>query len=169
MPETQAMKDYIEEALASDFICQPPHLPLLASLLRRKMTTCPQRFMWGQNFYKVYQKECKVKAVTKWPAPTSVKELQIFLVFVNIYRRFIHNYDTIMTPLTSIGVQGVQDFFLKILYKNLNNNIRLIFYTSEKVSTMPIFLFANTLHWISHIFFKWRNTVLEEYLNLCLV
>lgn len=33
--------------------------------------------------------ETKVKAVTEWPQPTTLKELQRFRGFANFYRRFI--------------------------------------------------------------------------------
>ncbi|KAK3540704.1 hypothetical protein QTP70_034654 [Hemibagrus guttatus] len=42
----------------------------------------------------------KVQAVTEWPAPTSVRELQRFLGFANFYRRFIRNYSSVAGPLT---------------------------------------------------------------------
>ena len=35
---------------------------------------------------------CKVKIVTEWPEPTLIKEIQIFLGFMNFYRRFIVQY-----------------------------------------------------------------------------
>ncbi|KAK3520633.1 hypothetical protein QTP70_029421 [Hemibagrus guttatus] len=44
----------------------------------------------------------KVQAVTEWPAPTSVRELQHFLGFANFYRRFIRNYSSVASPLTSL-------------------------------------------------------------------
>ena len=44
----------------------------------------------------------KVKAITSWPAPKSVKELQSFLGFANFYRRFIDNYSGITKVLTSL-------------------------------------------------------------------
>ncbi|KAK3521101.1 hypothetical protein QTP86_001892, partial [Hemibagrus guttatus] len=44
----------------------------------------------------------KVQAVTEWPAPTSVRELQRFLGFTNFYRRFIQNYSSVAGPLTSL-------------------------------------------------------------------
>lgn len=47
----------------------------------------------------------KVQAITGWPTPTSVKELQLFLAFANFYRRFIRNYSTITAPLTAL-LQG---------------------------------------------------------------
>ncbi|KAK3552329.1 hypothetical protein QTP86_010372 [Hemibagrus guttatus] len=42
----------------------------------------------------------KVQAVTKWPSPTTVKELQRFLGFANFYRHFICNYSSVAGPLT---------------------------------------------------------------------
>ncbi|KAK3558224.1 hypothetical protein QTP86_013978 [Hemibagrus guttatus] len=44
----------------------------------------------------------KVHALTDWPEPTMVKELQCFLGFANFYRRFIKNYSTVAAPLTSL-------------------------------------------------------------------
>ncbi|KAK3574835.1 hypothetical protein QTP86_018424 [Hemibagrus guttatus] len=44
----------------------------------------------------------KVRAVTDWPAPTTVRELQRFLGFANFYRRFIRNYSSVVGPLTSL-------------------------------------------------------------------
>uniref|UniRef100_A0A8C1UTM1 Gypsy retrotransposon integrase-like protein 1 n=1 Tax=Cyprinus carpio TaxID=7962 RepID=A0A8C1UTM1_CYPCA len=46
--------------------------------------------------------EAKVKAVTEWPQPSTVKELQRFLGFANFYRRFIRNYSMVASPLTSL-------------------------------------------------------------------
>ncbi|KAK3549060.1 hypothetical protein QTP70_030130 [Hemibagrus guttatus] len=39
----------------------------------------------------------KVRAVTKWPAPTPVRDF-----FANFYRRFIRNYSMVAGPLTSL-------------------------------------------------------------------
>ncbi|KAK3526101.1 hypothetical protein QTP70_015426, partial [Hemibagrus guttatus] len=44
----------------------------------------------------------KVRAVSKWPAPATIKELQRFLGFANFYRRFIRNYSSVAAPLTSL-------------------------------------------------------------------
>lgn len=44
----------------------------------------------------------KVKAVTEWPKPSTIKALQRFLGFTNFYRRFILNYSTTADPLTSL-------------------------------------------------------------------
>ncbi len=44
----------------------------------------------------------KVEAITSWPRPTTIKELQRFLGFSNFYRRFIANYSSITSPLTDL-------------------------------------------------------------------
>ncbi|KAK3550529.1 hypothetical protein QTP70_000030 [Hemibagrus guttatus] len=44
----------------------------------------------------------KVRSVTEWPAPATVRELQRFLGFANFYRRFIRNYSSVAGPLTSL-------------------------------------------------------------------
>ncbi|SGY86371.1 BQ5605_C009g05813 [Microbotryum silenes-dioicae] len=44
----------------------------------------------------------KVKAITSWPTPTSLKELQQFLGFCNFYRRFIEGYSRVIAPLTRL-------------------------------------------------------------------
>ncbi|KAL0192767.1 hypothetical protein M9458_011063, partial [Cirrhinus mrigala] len=46
--------------------------------------------------------ERKVEAIRFWPTPTSIKELQRFLGFSNYYRRFIHNYSSITSPLANL-------------------------------------------------------------------
>ncbi|KAI2644696.1 Retrotransposon-like protein 1 [Labeo rohita] len=55
--------------------------------------------------------EAKVRAVTQWPQPQTLKELQRFLGFANFYRRFIRGYSIIAAPLTSMTKRGSQ--FLK--------------------------------------------------------
>ncbi len=46
--------------------------------------------------------EQKVRAVVNWPQPTTLKELQCYLGFVNFYRRFIRNFSTIAASMTSM-------------------------------------------------------------------
>lgn len=44
----------------------------------------------------------KAEAVTSWPQPKTSKELQHFLGFVNLYRKFISGFSTMSAPLMSI-------------------------------------------------------------------
>ena len=41
----------------------------------------------------------KVNAITLWPAPYKVKDLQSFLGFANFHHHFIWNYSNICVPL----------------------------------------------------------------------
>lgn len=44
----------------------------------------------------------KVKTVLEWPQPTTQRELQSYLGFVNFYMRFIHIYSSRAVPLTAL-------------------------------------------------------------------
>jgi len=44
----------------------------------------------------------KLKAVSNWPMPTKVKNIQEFLGFCNFYCRFIKNYSTLAHPLFNL-------------------------------------------------------------------
>uniref|UniRef100_A0A3B1IV37 Gypsy retrotransposon integrase-like protein 1 n=1 Tax=Astyanax mexicanus TaxID=7994 RepID=A0A3B1IV37_ASTMX len=50
----------------------------------------------------VLMDDSKVDAVTSWPVPQSIKDLQRFLGFANFYRRFIRNFSAIAAPLTAL-------------------------------------------------------------------
>ncbi|XP_053085639.1 uncharacterized protein LOC128317488 [Pangasianodon hypophthalmus] len=54
----------------------------------------------------VYMDQDKVTAITNWPVPTTVKELQRFLGFANFYRRYIRGFSNIALPLTSLLKKG---------------------------------------------------------------
>ncbi|KAK3543934.1 hypothetical protein QTP70_031846 [Hemibagrus guttatus] len=57
---------------------------------------------YNVSYQGVEMDNSKITAVTEWPRPTRVKELQHFLGFANFYRCFIHNYSTTAAPLTSL-------------------------------------------------------------------
>jgi hypothetical protein len=44
----------------------------------------------------------KIKTVKEWKEPTNVKGIQSFLGFANFYRRFVHDFSKITTPLTKL-------------------------------------------------------------------
>jgi len=42
----------------------------------------------------------KVESILNWRAPRSVKDVQIFIGFAHIYRRFIENFSKVCKPIT---------------------------------------------------------------------
>ena len=50
----------------------------------------------------------KVSAILDWPTPSSVKDVQSFLGFAKFYRKFIHNYSALASPLTSLTKKGIK-------------------------------------------------------------
>ena len=50
----------------------------------------------------------KVSAILDWPVPRSVKDVQSFLGFANFYRKFIHNYSALASPLTSLTRESIK-------------------------------------------------------------
>ena len=44
----------------------------------------------------------RIKAVKNWPKPTSVKDIQVFISFANLYQRFIRGFSKIAASLTSM-------------------------------------------------------------------
>ena len=54
-------------------------------------------FIIGHNGIQMDPK--KVQAVTDWPRPSTVKEVQSFLGFANFYRRFVKDFGRIARPL----------------------------------------------------------------------
>ena len=57
-------------------------------------------FIMGKDGIKMDPK--KVEAVTTWPTPKSVKDIQSFLGFANFYWRFIKDYSKEAEPLTQM-------------------------------------------------------------------
>ncbi|XP_068662914.1 uncharacterized mitochondrial protein AtMg00860-like [Aristolochia californica] len=46
--------------------------------------------------------QTKIQAVTDWPPPISITTLREFLGLTGYYRKFIHNYGHIATPLNNL-------------------------------------------------------------------
>ena len=60
----------------------------------------------------------KTSAVSSWPTPTNVKDVQKFLGFTGFYRRFIQDYAKVARPLTELlrGCNPRQSKRKKITY-----------------------------------------------------
>ena len=50
----------------------------------------------------IRMEEERIEAVTNWPEPKSVRDVQVFMGFANFYRRFIRGFSKIAAPLTSM-------------------------------------------------------------------
>ena len=48
----------------------------------------------------ISKKAKRIKVVRKWPEPKSVRDIQVFLGFVNFYWQFIQDFSKIAAPLT---------------------------------------------------------------------
>jgi hypothetical protein len=46
--------------------------------------------------------DSKIKAVTEWPVPHNVQQIQSFLGFCNFYRRYVKDYSKIANPLYAV-------------------------------------------------------------------
>ncbi len=44
----------------------------------------------------------RVQAVTDWPTPSSLKDVQQFLGFSNFYRKFILKFSSVVAPLSAL-------------------------------------------------------------------
>ena len=52
----------------------------------------------------------KVKVITKWSISKLVKKTQLFLEFINFYKKFMQNYSKVTAALTDI-IKKKQEFF----------------------------------------------------------
>ncbi len=87
-------------------------LKRLRELLFLKAEKCsfhqPSMQFLGYNINSdgIQMDERKVEAIKAWlppcPTPSTIKELKCFLGFSNFYRRFIHDYSIITSPLTNL-------------------------------------------------------------------
>ena len=50
----------------------------------------------------------KVEAITAWPVPTKVKEVQLFLGLANFYRHFVDNFSKVVKPLYKLTRKDIE-------------------------------------------------------------
>lgn len=80
--------------------------------------------------------QSKVKAITDWPEPQKICNIQSFLGFANFYCRFIHNYSDIVTPLTRLTRKNIPWNFTEDCQTSFNN-------LKKAFTTAPILT-----HWV---------------------
>uniref|UniRef100_A0A4W5M335 Gypsy retrotransposon integrase-like protein 1 n=1 Tax=Hucho hucho TaxID=62062 RepID=A0A4W5M335_9TELE len=78
----------------------------------------------------------KVQAVTDWPTPGSVKEVQRFLGFANFYRKFILKFSSVVAPLSAL-TKGNNDGFCWSPEAELAFNELKRRFTSAPILTLP--------------------------------
>lgn len=44
----------------------------------------------------------RVQTITEWPTPNSFRDIQVFIGFVNFYRRFIYAFSRVVAPITDL-------------------------------------------------------------------
>ena len=50
----------------------------------------------------------KLKGISDWPVPTTVKQVRAFLGFGNFYRRFIRKFSELALPLNNLLKKDMQ-------------------------------------------------------------
>ena len=78
----------------------------------------------------------KVKAVSDWPAPRNLTELQCFIGFANFYRRFINHFSRITQPLHELTKKNV-DFVWNPACQSAFDSLKTAF------TSAPILKIAN--------------------------
>ena len=79
--------------------------------------------------------DSKVKAITEWPAPTTVRGVRSFLSLANFYRRFIKDYVMLAKPLTDL-MQKDKAFTWRSAEANAFTSLKSCF-TTAPILTYP--------------------------------
>ncbi|XP_059073577.1 uncharacterized mitochondrial protein AtMg00860-like [Cryptomeria japonica] len=58
----------------------------------------------GADGVKVHQE--KIQAILDWPPPTNISELRGFLGLCSYYKRFVHGFSQLASPLTYLTKKG---------------------------------------------------------------
>ena len=78
----------------------------------------------------------KIEAVSEWPIPTSVTEIQSFLGLVRYYRRFVQDFSRIAAPMTRLTQKNMKFMWSEVC----ENKFQLL---KEKLTTTPVLTLPN--------------------------
>ena len=78
--------------------------------------------------------EVKTKAITDWPVPKKVKDVQRFLGLANFYRRFVENFSKIATPMNKL-LRKEQQWEWKEKQQNAFDTLKARFTTNPILTT----------------------------------
>lgn len=155
------------------------HLHLVLSRLEQfklyvKLVKC-SLFQFSVNFFKyfisvidVHMKSARVKTVKNWSEFRFYHNIQIFLKFVNFYRRFIHNFFIIIHSLISL-LKDSQNEKKKISF-HFPNEARNVFVIFKKVfCTTSLLKHFNFFKWIkleTDVFTYVAETILSQFFEI---
>ena len=115
----------------------------------------------------------KVKGISEWPSPTTVKQTWGFLGFRNFYRRFIHHFSEIAKPLNDLlkkdqkfewttDCQKAFEELKKTLHRRTSLNYAQPYKTiSDRMQHIQICVGSNP----DPVGFKWRSSSMCVYLQ----
>ncbi|KAM9311584.1 uncharacterized protein PAF06_009413 [Gastrophryne carolinensis] len=92
----------------------------------------------------------KVSAVLEWPAPTSRKEFQRFIGFVNFYRLFIRNFFAIVRPIKELTKKDKAFEWSESAqqaFQTLKSCFTSAPVLAHPASTLPFMLMHHPLRW----------------------
>ena len=91
---------------------------ILTELRKQSILIKASKFVWGQTQLPhlghitgrdgTKPDPKKVQSVVEWPAPTCLREVQLFLGLTNSFIKFIQGYATLTKPLTDVGKKDVE-------------------------------------------------------------
>ena len=146
--------DYMDDLLVAsvDEQYHKQHLEMaFKALIEAKLKIHPGKCSWlkkqikflghlvGENGTKM--DPSRIEAVLKWKKPTSYKEVQMFLGFVNYCRKFVPNLGKTVAPLYPLSVSK-QSFIWKDIHEKAFTDTKECFKTSHVLAN-PVFNEAN--------------------------
>jgi len=94
----------------------------------------------------------KLKGISDWPAPLTIKKTKKFLRFCNFYRKFIKDYAEITLPINQLVKKNTKFIWTEEAQKSFDKlkkkfEEKLILITSDP--TKPFKIFADALNHVT--------------------